>query len=107
MNLKKALTKKMEGVAGNRSASASSIAIALIGGVAVGSLVSLLFAPQSGKDTRDMIAGKSRDLKDQLMNLKGKMQQSAESMAGNAKQKFNKMKQSSGDGVHQGSAMGI
>jgi len=110
MNLKKELTKKIENVAGNRSASASTIAVALLGGVVVGSVLSLLFAPQSGRDTRDMIAGKSRDLKDnlkdQFINLKDKMQRNAEDMADNAKEKFNKVKQSSGNGMHS-ATMGI
>jgi len=101
MNFKKALTKKIEGVACNKSASASSIAIALIGGIAVGTLVSLLFAPQSGEDTRNMIASKSKDLKDsmkeQLKNLKDKMQRNAEDLADNAGDTLNKVKKNAGN----------
>lgn len=110
MNFKKALTKRIEGAACNRSTSASSIAIALIGGIAVGTLVSLLFAPQSGEDTRNMIASKSRDLKDsmkeQLKNLKSKMQHNAEDLADNAKDKFNTVKQSTNNAVKHSTTMG-
>lgn len=108
MNYKKALTNRIQGVC-NTSSSTSTIAIALIGGIAVGTLVSLLFAPQSGEDTRNMIASKSRDLKDsmkeQLKNLKSKMQDDAESMADNAKDKFNSMKQSAGNAAKSATGM--
>jgi gas vesicle protein len=110
MNFKKALTKRIENATCNTSTSASSIAIALIGGIAVGTLVSLLFAPQSGEDTRNMIASKSRDLKDsmkeQLKNLKSKMQDNAEDLADNAKEKLNTVKQSTNNAVKHSTTMG-
>jgi gas vesicle protein len=109
MNFKKELTKSIKGVAGHRSTSASSIAIALIGGIAVGTLVSLLFAPQSGEDTRNMIASKSRDLKDnmkeQLKNLKSKMQQNADGLAGDVTEKLNNIKQSANSSVKHSTSM--
>src|ERR1700748_2486251 len=62
MNYKKELSKRF--ATPSRKTSSASVALALIGGIAIGTVVSLLFAPQSGEDTRDMIADRSRDLKD-------------------------------------------
>ncbi|MGY3054946.1 gas vesicle protein [Pedobacter sp. UYEF25] len=38
------------------------VALALVAGIAVGTIVSVLFAPNKGEDTREKIADKARDL---------------------------------------------
>jgi gas vesicle protein len=50
----------------------SSFLTGLLAGAAVGGVLALLFAPQSGKETRDKIKQKFKDLEDQLDGLKGK-----------------------------------
>lgn len=94
MNYKKALSKRFG--TSTCKTSSSSIAIALIGGIAIGSLVSLLFAPQSGEDTRDMLASKSKDLKDsikdQIKSMKKKLQSEADELVDDAKDKYRSVK---------------
>lgn len=94
MNYKKALSDKF-GLTKTKT-SPSTVAIALIGGIAIGTVVSLLFAPQSGEDTRNMISDKSKDLtdslKDQILHLKGKLRDNAHQVADNAKEKMNGVK---------------
>ena len=76
MNYKKAITDRFQRKTTNTSA--STIALALVGGIAVGAIVSLLFAPQKGEDTRNMIADKTRDLtdgvKEKFRAIKNKVQ---------------------------------
>ena len=95
MNYKKELSKRFGTTSGKTSS--SSIALALIGGIAIGTVVSLLFAPQSGEDTRDMIAGKSRDLKDgladQIKSLKKMVKSNSEEVMDKAKEKYSSVKQ--------------
>lgn len=42
----------------------SKIVIAALGGAIIGAGIALLFAPASGKETRDMIAEKANEAKD-------------------------------------------
>jgi len=99
MNYKKELAKRF-GTSSNKPSSAS-IAVALIGGIAIGTIVSLLFAPQSGEDTRDMISSKSRDLKDslkdQIKSLKNRVQSESDDLMDKAKDKYNSVKQNATD----------
>ncbi len=60
MNYKKAISDRFKSK--SHQASTATIALALVGGIAVGAIVSLLFAPQSGEETRGMIADKTKDL---------------------------------------------
>jgi gas vesicle protein len=99
MNYKKELSKRF-GTTSYKT-SPSSIAIALIGGIAIGTVVSLLFAPQSGEDTRDMISSRSRDLKDglkdQIKSLKKMVRENSDELADKAKDKYNSVKQGASD----------
>lgn len=45
------------------------IALALVAGAAVGAIVSILFAPKKGEDTRELIADRAKDLQ---YNIKDK-----------------------------------
>ena len=44
----------------------------LLAGAAIGGVLALLYAPQSGKETRDKIKQKFADLEKELEELKGK-----------------------------------
>ena len=100
MNYKKELAKRF-GTSSSKKTSSASIAVALIGGIAIGTVISLLFAPQSGEDTRDMISSKSRDLKDnfkdQIKSLKNRMQNESDELMDKAKDKYNSVKQNASD----------
>ncbi|MFA6404293.1 MAG: YtxH domain-containing protein [Salinivirgaceae bacterium] len=50
----------------------------LLAGAAVGGVIALLYAPQSGKETREQIKRKFKDLEDQLDSLKGKKGEEAQ-----------------------------
>jgi gas vesicle protein len=52
--------------------SLSSFMAGLLAGAVVGGAVALLYAPQSGKETRDQIKRKFEDLEKELEALKGK-----------------------------------
>lgn len=94
MNYKKAISDRFK--SRTTPTSASTVALALAGGIAVGAIISLLFAPQSGEDTRNMIADKTRDLtdgvKDKYKSLKNKVQTQGEELADNVKGKYNSVK---------------
>ena len=60
MNYKKAISDRFKSKSSHTPTTA--IALALVGGIAVGAIISLLFAPQSGEETRGMIADKTKDL---------------------------------------------
>ncbi|MFT4062544.1 MAG: YtxH domain-containing protein [Edaphocola sp.] len=94
MNYRKAIAKRIKSE--NTGASAATVALALVGGIAVGAIVSLLFAPQSGEETRGLIADKSREYGDkwgeQFKNAKGKALAEAENLAGKAKDKYESVK---------------
>lgn len=49
-----------------------SLIIGVLGGVAVGALLGILFAPAKGTDTRKKIAKKGKDLKDNLKDTASK-----------------------------------
>lgn len=44
----------------------------LLAGAAIGGIVALLYAPQSGKDTREQLKQKFKKIEEELENLKGK-----------------------------------
>ncbi|WP_177217039.1 YtxH domain-containing protein [Pedobacter insulae] len=44
------------------SSNNTQVAVALVAGVAVGAVISILFAPSKGSNMRNSIAGKARDL---------------------------------------------
>jgi gas vesicle protein len=98
MNYKKAITDRFQGKTNHTSA--TTVALALAGGIAIGAIVSLLFAPQSGEDTRNMIADKTRDLtdnvKDKFRALRNKAQSNGEELADNLKSKYKSVKNGSG-----------
>ena len=52
--------------------SGSSFITGLLAGVAIGGVLALLYAPQSGKETREKIKQKFKDLEKELEALKNK-----------------------------------
>jgi len=94
MNYKKAITDRFQRKTTHTSA--STVALALVGGIAVGAIVSLLFAPQSGEDTRNMIADKTRDLtdnvKDKFKSIRNRAEDKGEELADNLKSKYKTVK---------------
>ncbi len=44
----------------------------LLAGAAIGGVIALLFAPQSGKETREQLKGKFEELEKEFETLKGK-----------------------------------
>ena len=94
MNYKKAITDRFQSK--TRHTSASTVALALVGGIAVGAIVSLLFAPQKGEDTRHMIADKTRDLtdgvKEKFRAIRNKAQSNGKEMADQMNSSYNAVK---------------
>lgn len=60
-----------------RSDNSGYVAVALVAGLAAGAILSILFAPESGEDTRRKISGKAKDLgdaaRDKYTSLKNKI----------------------------------
>ncbi len=60
-----------------RSNNNAQVAVAVIAGMAAGAVISVLFAPAQGKETRRMISQKAKDmgenLKDSYVSLKDKI----------------------------------
>ncbi|WP_118975094.1 YtxH domain-containing protein [Taibaiella koreensis] len=94
MNYRKAISSRLGGKTSHSSTAA--VALALVGGIAVGAIISLLFAPQSGEETRHLIADKTKGLadgvKDRFRTAKDKMQQHAEDISDHVKDKYNSVK---------------
>ena len=51
----------------------NNVTLGLLGGIAVGTALGILFAPAKGCDTRKKIADKGADLKDTLKDTTGKL----------------------------------
>lgn len=51
----------------------NNIAIGILGGLAIGTALGILFAPAKGSETRKKIADKSTDLKDIVVDSSGKL----------------------------------
>ena len=55
--------------------SGNSFLTGLLAGAAIGGIIALLYAPKSGKDTRDQIRMKFEELEQELENLKEQAKQ--------------------------------
>jgi gas vesicle protein len=53
----------------------SSFISGLLAGVAIGGVIALLYAPKSGKETREDLKRKYEELEKEFMSLKGKASQ--------------------------------
>jgi F0F1-type ATP synthase assembly protein I len=85
MNYKKAISDRFSSKSSH--APTAAIALALVGGIAVGAVISLLFAPQSGEETRNMIADKTKNLaggvKDKFRAMKARHHANGEHVSDN------------------------
>ena len=79
----------------------SKVLLTFIGGAVVGAALGILFAPDSGANTRKKIANKAKDLKDDLadaasekyqefLDWKDRMMEKEEEVEGNLKSAVNK-----------------
>lgn len=67
----------------------SNTILGIIGAAAAGALLGVLFAPDKGSKTRQKIADKSKDYKDEI---KGKLENIASTISANGKDLMNKGK---------------
>jgi gas vesicle protein len=58
--------------------SAGSFITGLLAGAAIGGIIAMLYAPQSGKETREQIKQKLGDLEKEFESLKGKAAQKSD-----------------------------
>ena len=57
--------------------SGNSFLTGLLAGAAIGGIIALLYAPKSGKETREQLKNKFSELEKELENLKGQAGQKA------------------------------
>ncbi len=76
----------------------SKIIVALLAGVAVGAAMGLLFAPESGKETRDRVGKALKDLGDTIKDLSDEgldtLSDAVENVSDNVKSKVKKAQDS-------------
>ena len=76
----------------------SKIIVALLAGVAVGAALGLLFAPESGKETRDRLGKTLKDLGDTIKDLSDEgldnLSDAVEQVSDNVKSKVKKAQDS-------------
>jgi len=91
MNYRKLLSGCLPGKYGTQD-KASAVALALATGIVLGSVITLLFAPASGEETRGRIRDGAKDLasgaKEKLDVLKHKLHARKESIAGSVSDKY-------------------
>ena len=89
MNYKKMISGCLPGKSNHNA----SVMIALVAGAAAGAIVSLLLAPQSGAETRDMLSEKAKglagDVKDKLKSAKNKFKAGAQQVVDETRDQFN------------------
>jgi gas vesicle protein len=72
--------------------SGTSFITGLLAGVAIGGVIALLYAPQSGKETREKIKQKFSDLEKELEALKDKAGQKSDEVKNDLEERFAKLK---------------
>ncbi|RZK78020.1 MAG: YtxH domain-containing protein, partial [Pedobacter sp.] len=105
MNYKKLISNRIASLSGQSNDKTGAV-VALLAGLAVGAVLGVLFAPDSGKRTRERISDKALDLadnakdglhsikdkisygKDSLVNLKEKVVETVKTKVDNATQEF-------------------
>ncbi len=105
MNYKKLITRRVSDLTG-RSSDKSGAIVALLAGLTVGAVLGILFAPESGKKTREKISDTALDIadnakdsihsikdkiaygKDSLVNLKDRVVETVKQGVDGTKQEF-------------------
>ncbi len=64
----------------------------LLAGAVIGGAIALLFAPKSGKETREQIKKKLEDLENEYENLKGQASQKSEHIKKNMAERLAQLK---------------
>ena len=64
-----------------------------LAGLGIGGVIGLLFAPRSGKETRDLIAQKAEDGRDFVVNKSGEFRRQAEQAVEKGRDMVNKQKE--------------
>ena len=109
MNYKKLISNKVSDLT-HSSTDKSGAIVALLAGLAVGAVLGILFAPDSGKNTREKISDKALDLadnakdslhsiqdkisygKDSIVSLKDRVVDNVKTKVDNASQEFKEFK---------------
>ncbi|MEJ2882420.1 YtxH domain-containing protein [Pedobacter sp. GR22-6] len=96
MNYKKLLTKQLPDLQGSSSSGRTAAVVGLLTGLAVGAVLGILFAPDSGKNTRERISDKALDLaddaKDGLYAIKDKINNGKDHISGLKDKLLNQVK---------------
>ncbi len=64
-----------------------------LAGLGIGAILALLFAPQSGKETRELIAQKASEGRDFVANKSRELREQAEDLVEKGKERFAKEKE--------------
>jgi gas vesicle protein len=95
MNYKRLISSHLPNMP-HRSSGNSGAVVALLTGLAVGAVLGVLFAPDSGKKTREKISDKASDLKDEakdgLTSAKNRVVDEARSKANAVSKEFKDFK---------------
>lgn len=73
-----------------------------VAGVGIGAAIALLFAPQSGEETRKQIAGKAQEGKDYVASKGREIRKQAEELVDQGKELVNKQKARLADVLESG-----
>ncbi len=73
----------------------------LVRGIIIGAVIGMLFAPRSGRETRDMLVQRGTEFKDQAMDVANNTRDRAQSLIDDTRNKINDSMKS----VTQGSGM--
>lgn len=80
-----------------RQCSAASHFLYFVGGIGIGAIAALLWAPQSGEETREMISRKAEEGKDYVAARKVEVRRRAEDLATEGRRKLEDLKEQGKD----------
>lgn len=82
-----------------------AITVALLAGATLGAAISLLLAPKTGQETREIISDKAKSLasgaKDRYQAMRSKVRSEAEDLADTAKDKYETVKDKASNGIEE------
>jgi gas vesicle protein len=77
---------------------------AFLRGAVIGAVVALLFAPRSGRETRDILTEKSTEFRDKASDIARDTRIRAESVISDARNKLDETMRSAKEGIDEGSS---